>query len=157
MPRPITIKGAPSWRRQADGPAPQRLEDLVGHDGQELDALREALGGELEIAVAVARDPWDREVLLVATRTGLRVWPSGDLRHPCPESAGWPRVRVSPVRRDPRSLRGAPEAGSMTHSCDVRVDGLVFVVAADGPSGLGAIRAFHDEVVRRGTPWHYPG
>jgi hypothetical protein len=45
----------------------------------------------------------------------------------------------------------------MTHSCDVRVDGLVFVVAADGPSGLGAIRAFHDEVVRRGTPWHYPG
>ena len=154
MPRPTTIKGVPSWRRHPDDSAPERLDDLASRIGPEMDALREALGGELEIAVAVARDSSDREVVLVATRTGLRVWPCqpGDA---CAGVTTWPRVRVSPVRRD--GGRGAILAERVTHSCDVRIDELTFVIAADGPSGLGAIRAFHDEVVRRGTPWHYPG
>jgi hypothetical protein len=152
MPRPNTIKGAPSWRRQPDGPAPQCLDDIADRIGSGLDALRATLGGELEIAVAVARDASDREVVLVATRTGLRVWPRlpGDARH---DVTSWPRVRVSPVRQD----HGAVHAERASHSCDVRVDELTFVVSADGPSTLGAVRAFHDEVVRRGTPWHYPG
>jgi hypothetical protein len=154
MPRPITIKGVPTWRRHPDDPIPQRLEDLAMRIGPDVAALREALGGELEIAVAFARDPSDREVVLVATRTGIRVWPRlpGD---PCPDLTTWPRVRVSPVRRS--GHREAVLAERETHSCDVRVDELTFVVIGDGPSGLGAVRAFHDEVVRRGTPWHYPG
>ena len=154
MPRPITIKGAPAWRRHPDDPIPQRLDDLAVRIGPDVDVLREALGGELEIAVAFARDPSDREVVLVATRAGLRVWLCGP-GAPCPDVTTWPRVRVSPVRRG--GDRDARLAEREMHSCDVRVDELTFVVAAEGPSGLGAVRAFHDEVVRRGTPWHYPG
>jgi hypothetical protein len=154
MPRPNTIKGVPSWRRQLDGAAPHCLDGIADRIGSELGALREALDGEIEIAVAFARDASGRDVVLVATRTGLRVWPArrGDLH---PWVATWPRVRVSPVRRD--GGRGALHAEQAIHSCRVRVDELTFVVSADGPSTLGAVRAFHDEVVRRGTPWHYPG
>ena len=60
MPRPITIKGAPAWRRHPDDPIPQRLDDLAIRIGPDVAVLREALGGELEIAVAFARDPSDR-------------------------------------------------------------------------------------------------
>lgn len=154
MPRPPTIKGPQSWRRHQEAPAPQRLEDLAERIGPDVGALREALGGEFEIAVAFAKDASDREVVLVATRAGLRIWPSRP-EDPCSDVTTWPRVRVSPVRRG--GGRGTPLADGETHSCDVRVDAVTFVIVADGPSGLGAVRAFHDEVVRRGTPWHYPG
>ncbi len=157
MPRPVTSKPAPAWRRHPDGPVAQSLDDLAGRIGPELRAIREALGDEVEVAAAFARDPSDHEVLLVATRTGLRVWPTSRQGAPCPEILTWSRVRVSPVRRDPALGQRVPHPELETHSCDVRVDGLTFVIVADGPSGLGAVGAFHDEVVRRGTPWHYPG
>jgi hypothetical protein len=157
MPRPMTIKGAPAWGRHADAPPSGCLDDLAGRIGPELPAIREALGTEVEVAAAFARDPRGHEVLLVATRSGLRVWRIHREGDPCPEIMTWPRVRVSPVRRDPARDHRTPHPEEATHSCDVRVDGLTFVVAAEGPSGLGAVSAFHDEVVRRGTPWHYPG
>ena len=162
MPRPMTIKGTPAWGRQPAVPPSRCLDDLAGRIGPELPAIREALGGEVEVAAAFARDPRDHEVLLVATRTGLRVWRIQQQGEPCLEVTTWPRVRVSPVRRDEALDQRSrhPEQRhpeQVTHACDVRVDGVIFVVAADGPSGLGAVSAFHDEVVRRGTPWHYPG
>jgi hypothetical protein len=154
--RPITIKGVPTWRRHAEGSSPQCLDDLAERIGPELEALRAAMEGELDIAAAFARDASNRQVVLVATRTGLWVWPCLP-DHPRHDVFTWPRVRVSPVRRDGGGERAAHHAVHPTHSCDVRVDARTFVVVADGPTELGAVRAFHDEVVRRGTPWHYPG
>ena len=68
MPRPMTIKGAPAWGRHAEGPIPRCLDDLAARIGPELPAIRKALGEEVEVAAAFARDPgttrscWSRPV-----------------------------------------------------------------------------------------------
>jgi hypothetical protein len=157
MARPTTIKGAATWRRGQDGPAALRLDDLAERIGSQLSAIRDALAGEQDIAVALAHGPSGDDYVLVATRSGLRVWRIGPGAAPHADLTAWPMVRVTPVRSDGGWSRGTRDSGLETHSCEVRVDSATFRIAADGAAGQGTISSFHDEVVRRGTPWHYPG
>ena len=157
MARPTTIKGAATWRRSQDGQVPLRLDDLAERIGSQLVAIRDSLAGEEDIAVVVAHDPSDDDFVLVATRSGLRVWPIGPGAGRQGRLAAWPMVRVTPVRSDGGWHRGARDSELEKHSCEVLVEGATFHIAAEGAAGQGSISGFHDEVVRRGTPWHYPG
>jgi hypothetical protein len=157
MARPTTIKGAATWRRGQDGPPALRLDDLAERIGSQLDTIRDGLDGEEDIAVVLAHDLANVDHVLVATRSGLRVWRIGPGVAAQVQLTAWPMVRVTPLRSDGGWTRGARDSGLETHSCEVRVGGATFRIAADGAAGQGTISGFHDEVVRRGTPWHYPG
>jgi hypothetical protein len=63
---------------------------------------------------------------------------------------------VSPVRSEGWQVNGTERNALATHSCELRIGSTAFLVAANGASGRWAVDGFHDEVVRRGTPWHYP-
>lgn len=137
-----------------------RLDDLAERIGAEVRSIRQALKDESDIAVVVADRVADGdECVLVATRTGVLVscvgggGPRADQRTtPSP----WASVRVSPLHVERRSHVGSVGSDTRRYGCDVLVGEAWFRLAAaddDGPSG---IEAFHDEIVRRGTPWHYP-
>lgn len=157
-----TAKGHAGWTRQRER-QPMHLDDLEQRLGGQVAPIRAALAGETDLAVVLAHDPTDGDdVVLVATRRGLHV------RQLCPDAsldtrptrepsvAPWATVRVSPVRIEGWRAPGTQPDARATHSCEVRVGQTLFHVSADGLPGQAAVDSFHDEVVRRGTPWHYP-
>jgi hypothetical protein len=140
-----------------------RLDDLSERLGARIEVIRDALAGEPDIAVALAHDLRDGDdYVLVATRSGVHVrylWPED--QHPLltqvsPGVIGWASVRVSPLRSEGWQVAGRTDPALATHTCEVRIDDLAFLVSANGASGQQAVVGFHDEVVRRGTPWHHP-
>jgi hypothetical protein len=156
-----SVKGQMGWRQHDR--SPMHLDDLAERLGSRVDPIREALAGDVDLAVVVAHDLIDGDdFVLVATRRGVHVrhlWPDGP--HPLlpsrhPGVAPWATVRVSPVRSEGWQVHGVERNGLATHSCEVRIGGTAFLVAANGTAGRWAVDGFHDEVVRRGTPWHYP-
>ena len=154
-------KGQTRWTRTDQ--QPMRLEDLAERLGPRLSLLRDALEGQTDIAVVLAHDVRDGDdFVLVATRSGVYVgylWPEaqhallGSVR---PGYATWASVRVSPVRSEGWQVTGDAQAELATYACEVRIDGAALLVTANGVTGLGAVAGFHDEVIRRGTPWHHP-
>lgn len=137
------------------------LDDLTERLGSRIDAIREDLGGVGDLAVIVAHGEEDGDdFVLIATRAGVYVSPLWPADRPRTSDVcgwtGWSQVRVSPVRLDGRQVDGRQDPARASHSCTVVVGEARFIASADGPSGQQAVDGFHDEVVRRGTPWHYP-
>ncbi len=168
MPVRTPTKGYAGWMREKDRP-PMRLDDLVERLGERVDPIREALGGDTDLAVVLAHAlPDGADFVLVATKGGMHV------RYLCPDASDapdavdaqrpvlgpdvvpWSSVRVSPVRTEGWQDHSSERAAGATHSCEVRIGEVAFVVSAVGTTGRWAVDGFHDEVVRRGTPWHYP-
>jgi hypothetical protein len=139
---------------KADGPPRTRLDDIGEQLGVELAAIRSELGSDTDIAVVIAtRRSVAGSVALVATRTGVLVHPldgtaPDDLP---PDRARWRTVRVSPVTTTPT------QGGEPSTRCEVHIGDDHYVMIGHGKEERAAIEAFHDEIVRRGTPWHYPG
>ena len=152
-----------------------RLEDIAERLGDQIDAIRSSLDGQEDVAVVDARDAHGgSDALLIATRAGILVtypWsgrcgqrdghdrrlgrmgrrsrldradgaPSPRAHHP---RASQPRCRLD---RD-HGPADATRAPSCCGASELMAQG-------DGDQGRRAVDAFHDEVVRRGTPWHYP-
>ncbi len=132
--------------RARSEPVPLRLDDLSAHLGTRLAPIRDALESEADIAVVMADREGDGDTcVLVATRSSVHVSCTGNA---ATQRSPWAAVRVSPIRaagRDESRL-----------GCEVMVEDVRFMVAGDSADGSAAIQAFHDEIVRRGTPWHYP-
>lgn len=154
------VKSTPRTGRASERP-PMHLDDLTERLGSRIDAIRRDLDGADDLAVVVAHgEQDDRDAVLIATRAGVYVsplWPADrSPRNTIGGWTGWTQVRVSPVRVDGRPSGGRQDPALATCSCTVVVGDARFIVSADGPSGLQAVDGFHDEVVRRGTPWHYP-
>jgi hypothetical protein len=140
-----------------------RLADLEERLGTRVGPIREALAGEADLAVALAHDLVDGDdFVLVATRRGVHVrhlWPDAPhalLPTSHPGLAPWSTVRASPVRSEGWQVQGQEQNALSTHTCEVRIGAAVFLVSANGTPGQWAVDGFHDEVIRRGTPWHYP-
>ncbi|MBX3028555.1 MAG: hypothetical protein KF809_00210 [Chloroflexi bacterium] len=128
------------------------MDDLEGRLGSEVTTIRTSLGADEDITVVIAQcRQADGEVALVATRSGVLVHPLGDTTIPdLPDArARWATVRVSPVV-------ATPEDDVPSCWCEVRVGDDPYLVTGSGADGCAAVEAFHDEVVRRGTPWHAP-
>jgi hypothetical protein len=132
--------------RSRSEPVPLRLDDLCARLGPGLASIRAALESEDEIACVMAdREGDGATCVLVATRSSVHVC--------CPATGAtqrspWAAVRVSPIRVARR------DEGRL--GCEITVEDVRFTVAGDGADGSAGIQAFHDEIVRRGTPWHYP-
>jgi hypothetical protein len=159
-----------------------RLDDFADRLGDRLEAIRQSLEGADDVAVVDARDPGGAvDALLVATRKGLLLaypWldASDDASMPMPPGwVAWGDVRASTVQTIAWSgpVPGVPvhasvAAGSVAtstaaagtpvarHCCTILLRGVELTAQGDGDTGRRAVDAFHDEVVRRGTPWHYP-
>jgi hypothetical protein len=148
-----------------------RLEDFADRLGDRMDAVRTSLEGNEDVAVVDAREPHGGlEALLIATRRGLLVaypWASADeclAASTVPGWVAWGDVRASTVQTIPAKAPAAPGPGGTAtvtvaaarHWCTVLVRGVGLIAQGDGDVGRRAVDAFHDEVVRRGTPWHYP-
>lgn len=155
-------KGTPRTGRATERP-PMRLDDLAERLGPRVEDIRGDLGDVGDLAVVLAHDDHGGDdFVLVATKAGMFVsylWPVD--QHPGSAAGvcgwtGWTRVRVSPVRMDTRVAGGQRDPEQASHSCTVVVGDATFIASADGTDGRQAVDAFHDEVVRRGTPWHYP-
>jgi hypothetical protein len=161
-------KGSP-WARQEVRPL--RLDDIAERLGDRMDAIRASLDGQEDVAVVDARDTrGDADALLVATRRGILVtypWSGapGTMLMP-PGWVAWGDVRASTVQTiasvgvtsqtsTSTSTSTAGPAGAR-HSCTILLRGVELTASGDGDEGRRAVDAFHDEVVRRGTPWHYP-
>lgn len=135
-----------------------RLDDLADRIGARLGPIRQSLQDESDIAVVVADRVEDGdECVLVATRAGVHVRCLGAARAdqrttPTP----WASVRVSPLHVERRTHGGSAPVETKRYGCDVVVGDTCFRLAADEDGGPSGIEAFHDEIVRRGTPWHYP-
>jgi len=130
-----------------------RLEDIAARLGDQIDAIRSSLDGQEDVAVVDARDTHGgTDALLVATRKGILVtypWPGAPATVQMPPGwVAWGDVRASTVQTEMST--GA------RHSCTIRLRGVDLTAQGDGDEGRRAVDAFHDEVVRRGTPWHYP-
>ena len=154
------IKGTPGRSAVRE---PMRLGDLIDRLGPRVDDIRECLGGEADLAVVLGHDVRDGDdVVLIATRTGVHVsllWPDEDhalLGAARPGWANWRSVRVSPVHTEGWQVAGQGHDAQATHTCQVLIEDVEFLVSANGAAGQQAVDGFHDEVVRRGTPWHYP-
>lgn len=152
-----------------------RLEDIADRLGDRVDTIRESLDGQEDVAVVDARAPGSGiEALLIATRRGILVaypWsgPSEALSASVPSGwVAWGDARASTVQTVALSAvstgaTGASTAATSTataavahHSCTILLRGIELTAQGDGDQGRRAVDAFHDEVVRRGTPWHYP-
>lgn len=137
-----------------------RLDDLADRIGPQLEPIRQSLQDESDIAVVVADRVEDGDrCVLVATRAGVHVrcFGGGATRAsqrttPTP----WASVRVSPLQVERRTHGGSAPVETKRYGCDVVVGDASFRLAADDDGGPSGIEAFHDEIVRRGTPWHYP-
>ena len=150
-----------------------RLEDFSARLGDRMEEIRSSLDGQEDVAVVDARDPrGGADALLVATRRGILVtypWLS------VPETAAtlmppgwvaWGDVRASTVQTVASVGMATTTSGSTAtvasgpaaarHSCTILLRGVELTAQGDGDEGRRAVDAFHDEVVRRGTPWHYP-
>ncbi len=143
-------KGSP-WARQEVRPL--RLEDIAARLGDQIDAIRSSLDGQEDVAVVDARDIYGgTDALLVATRKGILVtypWSGAPATVQMPPGwVAWGDVRASTVQTELST--------SARHSCTIRLRGVDLTAQGDGDEGRRAVDAFHDEVVRRGTPWHYP-
>ena len=150
------VMGRPHWARANERP-PMRLDDLSDRLGPSADAIRDALGGETDIAVALAHDLDGDDYVLVATRAGVHVrYLSPVAQDQQPGVVRWASVRVSPLNSDGRHVEGQERPAPGTHACEVRIDGVAFLVSGDTTAGRQGAVGFHDEVVRRGTPWHHP-
>lgn len=151
-----------------------RLEDISDRLGYRVAAIRASLDGQEDVAVVDAREPGSgSEVLLIATRRGILVahpWsgPSETAVATVPSGwVAWGDARASTVQTVALSgaSTGASAAGGVAastatavahHSCTILLRGIGLTAEGDGDQGRRAVDAFHDEVVRRGTPWHYP-
>ncbi len=154
-----------------------RLEDLADRLGDRVEAIRASLDGHEDVAVVDARDAIGGiDALLIATRRGLLVaypWASADeitLTATTPGWVAWGDVRASTVQTSVPVSAPVPAAasshvtsaattatlGAGHHSCTILLRGARLTAHGEGDLGRRAVDAFHDEVVRRGTPWHYP-
>ena len=150
-----------------------RLDDLAARLGDQMDAIRSSLDGQEDVAVVDARDTrGGTDALLVATRRGILVtypWSGVPATMLMPPGwVAWGDVRASTVQTvapvgvtsqasgttATRTATAGP-AGAR-HSCTILLRGVALTAEGDGDDGRRAVDAFHDEVVRRGTPWHYP-
>jgi len=161
-------KGSP-WARQEIRPL--RLEDIADRLGDRVEMIRASLDGHEDVAVVGACEPGSgSEVLLIATRRGILVaypWsgPADTVAAIVPSGwVAWGDARASTVQTVAASgtSNGAANGGSTAtavvshHSCTILLRGVGLTAQGDGDQGRRAVDAFHDEVVRRGTPWHYP-
>jgi hypothetical protein len=155
-----------------------RLDDLAARLGDRIDDIRSSLDGQEDVAVVDAGDArGGSDALLVATRRGILVtypWSGVPGTATTLMPAGWVAwgdVRASTVQTvaavgavgatSPTSgstaIRTATSASAgARHSCTILLRGVAMTALGDGDEGRRAVDAFHDEVVRRGTPWHYP-
>lgn len=146
-----------------------RLEDLVDRLGDRVDAIRVALDGNEDVAVVDVRDPRaGTEGMLVATRKGILVvypWSSPEDAQAATMPPGWVAwgdARASTVQTVVMSAAATGATSSTStaaashHSCTILLRGVELTAQGDGDAGRRSVDAFHDEVVRRGTPWHYP-
>lgn len=152
-------KAIPTALRRKE-PLPVRLDDLAERLGPRLRPIRQALQDESDIAVVVADSVSDGDAcVLVATRAGVHVSCfGGDAAREARAATAtpWASVRVSPLHVERRSSGGSGPADARRYGCDVLVGDACFRLVADDDGGPSGIEAFHDEIVRRGTPWHYP-
>jgi hypothetical protein len=154
-----------------------RLEDFADRLGDRVADIRASLDGNEDVAVVEARDAiGGLDALLIATRRGLLVaypWSSAGEVSGTATAAGWVAwgdVRASTVQTSapvtvpvpasastrPTGAAAAATMGLPHHSCTIMLRGVQLTAHGDGDLGRRAVDAFHDEVVRRGTPWHYP-
>ena len=150
-----------------------RLDDFADRLGDRVEGIRVSLEGSDDVAVVDARDPRSGlDALLIATRRGLLVvypWSTADdvaTASMPPGWVAWGDVRASTVQTSPAegtsgtapASRGVATAtlGVARHSCTIMLRRVGLTAQGDGDLGRRAVDAFHDEVVRRGTPWHYP-
>jgi hypothetical protein len=154
-----------------------RLEDFADRLGDRVEDIRASLEGNEDVAVVDARDASGGiDALLIATRRGLLVaypWASADEVTLTGTSAGWVAwgdVRASTVQTSvtvgapvpaaagsrATSVASTATIGASHHSCTILLRGVRLTAYGEGDPGRRAVDAFHDEVVRRGTPWHYP-
>ncbi len=143
-----STKGNLTIRRSE--PTPMRLDDLASRLGPRLAPIRHALDAEADLAVVVADRVSDGDAcVLIATRSAVHVSCLGSESGPRPatERTSWVSVRVSPMCLEP---------GGPSYRCEVLVGEARFIATTDATAPAG-VEAFHDEVVRRGTPWHYGG
>jgi len=150
-----------------------RLDDMAARLGDRVDAIRSSLDGQEDVAVVDARDATaGADALLVATRRGILVtypWSGAPTTMPMPPGwVAWGDVRASTVQTVvPSSVTSSTSGSTATqtavsatstarHSCTILLRGVELTAQGEGDEGRRAVDAFHDEVVRRGTPWHYP-
>ncbi len=151
-----------------------RLDDFADRLGDRVEDIRVSLEGSDDVAVVDARRSarWPGRSPDSATRRGLLVvypWSTADdvaTASMPPGWVAWGDVRASTVQTSPGegtpgtapASRGLSTAtlGVARHSCTIMLRGVGLTAEGDGDLGRRAVDAFHDEVVRRGTPWHYP-
>jgi hypothetical protein len=154
QPRPPRKIGTTATRRAE--PVPVRLDDLTAHLGTRLAPIRDSLESEGDLAVVMADRIADGDrCVIVVTRSAVHVSCFGaDATGPDEPAIRipWAAVRVSPMRLDPDARRH----GTQRYACEVLVGDARFQVVADPAGEPTGVEAFHDEIVRRGTPWHYP-
>ncbi len=152
-----------------------RLDDFADRLGVRVDAIRTSLDGQEDVAVVDARDPrGGTDALLIATRRGILVaypWSTAAATAEAATAPGWVAwgdVRASTVQSvaltaatnlttsPTMTTTGTTGPAVTRHSCTILLRGVELTAQGDGDGGRRAVDAFHDEVVRRGTPWHYP-
>ena len=151
-----------------------RLEDIADRLGDRVDIIRASLDGHEDVAVVDARESGSgAEALLIATRRGILVaypWsgPTEVAAATVPSGwVAWGDARASTVQTVAMSgastssaasgsAASTATAGLSHHTCTILLRGIGLTAEGDGDQGRRAVDAFHDEVVRRGTPWHYP-